>query len=66
MLWSANAQTVLVGKRTGMVELWDLRQSPTIGAGASCVIDNGNAVMDMELNTTRDTVLITCGRQVSY
>lgn len=58
---------VFAGKKSGVIELWDVRQphggnaaSPTM----STLIGGGAAIMDLEMNDNNETILIATGNKV--
>jgi serine-threonine kinase receptor-associated protein len=72
--WMLEDGQLLVSKRSGVIERWDIRQpgGPAIIAQVSTPNSNSttapatpSSVMDMELNHNHGLLLVTCGRQIS-
>ena len=42
--------TIILGKRSGGIEMWDLRQNPESGAVAKTILSQGFTVQDLEIN----------------
>lgn len=61
--WSkTNPNLVIIGKRSGVVEIWDIR-SPS-GAVASQEICKGVTIMDLEINVNHGNLVVACGQKV--
>jgi WD40 repeat protein len=57
--------TVIAAKRTGEMQLWDVRTSAATGPVKSVTIPGGGVIMDLELNPAHGTILIASDRRVS-
>lgn len=68
--WGLDANTVICGRRSGSLEMWDMRTEtvrptqsihlPTVGE----VVGPSSSIMDIELHNTRQSLLVACGKQV--
>jgi len=62
LLWSSE-NTLIIGKRNGLMELWDKR---TASAVTSVLVPGGSCpIQDLELNSNSATVLVASGNKVS-
>lgn len=56
--------SILISKRSGSIELWDIRQSCTAPT-RKLTLGDGKAIMDMEVSIDKDTIITASGKQVS-
>ncbi len=65
VLWSSH-NTILIGARSGGLQLWDLRENPASGPSKISSIsgDAGFSIVDLELNPSCSHVLAASGRHV--
>lgn len=61
--WTAETGQLLIGKRSGLVELWDVRQ-PTVTPAQAIQMNPIAPVTDMELSLSHNTLMIACGLKV--
>jgi serine-threonine kinase receptor-associated protein len=59
-----NMSLLMVGKRSGKVQLWDTRCPEN--AVTSRQLTSTETVMDMEINPTHNCILVACDRTVSF
>jgi len=68
VLWSASdTNTLIVGKRNGYVEMWDIR-TPSAAAASLKIPSSNNGdyeIKDLELNAALDCLLVCSGSTVS-
>lgn len=55
---------VLVGKKSGVIEKWDTR-GHNKEAVCSALVPGGETVMDFEINTTHNVIMVASGKKVS-
>jgi WD40 repeat protein len=60
--WMPDENLVIVGQRSGKIQLWDVRQhsSPAISVSLS-----KGVVQDLEINPEHDTILMATDQRVS-
>jgi len=64
--WGHDNNTILIGRRSGVVQLWDIRcqgdnhNKPSL----STQVTEGSPIMDIELNTDHNNIWIASGKQV--
>eukprot|EP01041_Mallomonas_annulata_P000063 gene63-69_t len=64
VVWMAEDRQLLVSKRSGEIERWDIRQP---GGPAMVSLSTQSpvaSIMDMELNTSHDKLLVSSGRKI--
>jgi len=64
VLWLGPNGELLVSKRSGDVELWDLRQPGAEGPANVVHMSPAAAILDMELSASQTRLMVTCGRKV--
>jgi hypothetical protein len=55
---------IVVAKRTGQMQLWDVRAPAENGAVNSVLIPGGGVIMDLELNPAHGSILLASERRV--
>ena len=64
--WCQHAlNTLVISKRSGTIELWDIRTNPASGPCKAVNLPGAQVVMDMELNHDKDCIIAATGKQVS-
>jgi serine-threonine kinase receptor-associated protein len=64
-----NKHMILIGKKSGRIELWDTRASPTAPSSSTLITsDDGktNTIMDIDINGQQNTIVIASGEKVSF
>lgn len=56
--------TIIIGKRSGSVEQWDLRKNPAEGPSAKTTLSQGFTVQDIEINSNHGRLLSICNTKV--
>jgi len=60
---------ILIGKKSGCIELWDTRAAPTSPSSTTTITSNDgktNTIMDIEINGQQNTIVIATGGIVSF
>lgn len=61
--FSGDNNFILTGTRVGTVLLQDRRQAPDVAPVHVCALSDKDAIMDIELSSNRDRVLVTVGQK---
>lgn len=66
LFWSpVEADTLIIGKKNGVVEKWDTRSPPSSGPAMSVVTPSGGEnIMDLEAHANHSLILVTTGKKV--
>lgn len=64
LAWMPDENLIIVGQRSGKVQLWDVRTHS--GPAISMMLSKGGAVIqDLEINSARNTILLAADDRVS-
>ena len=64
--WINNNNTVLVGKRSGVLELWDIRENNNNEKPSNSITLSDKAVViDMEVSLDKNILLVAAGKHVT-
>lgn len=64
LAWMPDENLIIVGQRSGKVQLWDVRTHS--GPAISMMLSKGGAVIqDLEINPARNTILLAADDRVS-
>ena len=64
LAWMPDENLIIVGQRSGKIQLWDVRTHS--GPAISVMLSKNNAVIqDLEINPTLNTILVACDDRVS-
>lgn len=61
---SSDSSLLVIGKRSGVIETWDTRESSTTPA-QSVALSSGQVVMDMELHPDKNLLIAASGKKVT-
>jgi len=65
LAWAPDSENfVLLGKRSGKVEMWDIRTSSTSPCTMTSQLSSNASVMDMEVNPSHSKILVACDNKV--
>ena len=65
LAWMPDENIIVVGQRSGKVQLWDVRTAS--GPAISVVVSKGGAVIqDLEINHVHNTILLATDDRVSF
>lgn len=65
LAWMPDENIIVVGQRSGKVQLWDVRTAS--GPAISVVVSKGGAVIqDLEINTVHNTILLATDDRVRF
>jgi WD40 repeat protein len=59
-----DSNTLLVGKKAGIIEKWDIRNDPTSGPVQSVNLETGLSVMDFDFHKDHNVLLTASGTKV--
>jgi len=58
--WGQNPSCVVVGKRSGKLEMWDTRTSTPV---SNCTVTPAATIQDLEINLTHGSILVASGQK---
>lgn len=59
-----DATLIIVGKKNGIIETWDIRQASGTPCLVSSKLSPSAPIMDLEVNNNFNTILVSCGNKV--
>lgn len=62
LYWSS-LNTIVIGKKSGAIEVWDIRENNTNPA-SKVQLEGGEVVIDIELSPDKDSIIAASGKQV--